>query len=138
MDRPRFLTTAAAALAATAVPRFTTAAGPVTVKIGFLDSFTGVFSDVAGSHRVGAELALADLNRPGRVRFELVRATTAPSPPWPCTEARRLMSQEHSMRSSAARPRPAAWRWGAVDDLGIFNLTIGPFDSSTHRRKALR
>jgi len=70
MKRSTFLaSTAAGAAGALATPSFTLAAGlEATVKIGFLDSFSGVFTDQGSVHRLGADLALADHNRTGRVK----------------------------------------------------------------------
>ena len=62
MNRTSFLAAGAAAGAAAAVPRFTLAAGPAaTVKIGFLESFSGVFSDLGACHKQGALLVADDV-----------------------------------------------------------------------------
>jgi branched-chain amino acid transport system substrate-binding protein len=138
MKRKLFVASGAAAAAtAAAVPRYTTAAGPVTVKIGFLESFSGVFSDIGGYHRQGAVMALADANRKGRVRYEFSFADDASAPATAGTEARRLITQEKvdvlmGGTSSANGLALAA----LTNDLGIFNLSIGPQDSSLTGAKA--
>ena len=64
-SRPAFLRTGAAALAATALPSRTWAATP-TVKIGYIDSFSGPFADIGPRHKAGVELAIAEANSSGR------------------------------------------------------------------------
>ncbi len=138
MKRTTFLTTAAAAGTALAAPRYTLAAGTAaTVKIGFLESFSGVFSDLGGVHKLGAQLALADANKSGRVKFEFVFGDDASNPATGTTEARRLITQEnvdvlYGGTSSAVG--------GALEpltlDAGIFNLSLGPQDSSITGAKA--
>ena len=137
MRRKQFLTTTAAGVAAAAAPRFTTAAGPVTVRIGFLDSFAGVFSDLGAYHRIGAEIALADANRKGRVKYEFVFGDDASAPATAGTEARRLISQEKvdallGGTSSATGLALAA----LTNELGVFNLLIGPQDTAITGGKA--
>jgi branched-chain amino acid transport system substrate-binding protein len=138
MKRSTFLTSSAAgAAAAIATPGFTVAAGPVTVKIGFLESFSGVFSDLGAVHRQSAELALADQNKSGRVRFEFVFGDDTSKPAVATTEARRLVGQENvdvlfggtsSACGLALEPLTL--------ELGIFNLSLGPQDSSITGEKA--
>src|ERR1700684_2754044 len=73
ISRRSLIASGAAAPAAAAAPRFTLAAGPeATVKIGFIDSQSGVFSDIGAIHKAAAELALADMNaKSGRVKVEV-------------------------------------------------------------------
>jgi len=138
MKRTTFLTSAGAAAGALATPRFTLAAGPsATVKIGFLESFSGVFSDLGAVHRLGAELALADQNKSGRVKFEFVFGDDASKPAQAVTEARRLVAQENvdvlyggTSSGSALALAPI------VLELGVFNMSLGPQDSSLTGAKA--
>jgi branched-chain amino acid transport system substrate-binding protein len=138
MKRQTFLASGAAAAGALATPQFTLAAGPAaTVKIGFLESFSGVFSDLGGVHRQAAELALADQNKSGRVKFEFVFGDDASKPAQGTTEARRLVGQEgvdvlfggtSSAIGLALNP--------LVLELGIFNMSLGPQDSSITGERA--
>src|SRR6202049_3109246 len=138
MNRTRFLAAGAAAGAALAVPRFTLAAGPAaTVKIGFLESFSGVVSDLGACHKAGALAALEDANRSGRVKFEFAYGDDASKPAVATTEARRLIGQENvdvlfGGTSSANGAAVAAVALGS----GIFNLMLGPQDSSLTGPKA--
>ena len=139
MKRKNFLAAAAAAGAAPAfVPTFARAAGSgATVKIGFLDSFSGVFSDIAAYHKTGALQALADANKKGRVQYEFAFGDDASKPAQAITEAQRLVSQENvdvlfggtSSASGLALNAKCA-------ELGIFNLAVGPQDSSITGSKA--
>ena len=128
MKRTTFLSASAAAASALAAPRFTLAAGTAaTVKIGFLESFSGVFSDLGGVHKLGAQLALADANKSGRVKFEFVFGDDASNPATGTTEARRLITQEgvdvlfggtssaiglRARTRSRSTPASSTCRWG--------------------------
>src|ERR1700736_1435856 len=138
ISRRSLLAGTAAAGAAIATPGFTLAAGPAaTVKIGFLDSFSGVFSDLGAVHRLGAELALADQNKSGRVKFEFVFGDDTSKPAQAGIEARRLVGQEGvdvlyggTSSGSALALAPLAL------ELGVFNMSLGPQDSSLTGAKA--
>ncbi|MEA2719741.1 MAG: branched-chain amino acid transport system substrate-binding protein [Candidatus Eremiobacteraeota bacterium] len=138
ISRRSLLAGGAAAAAAASVPRFTLAAGnAATVKIGFIDSYSGVFSDIAALHKIGAELALADMNAKGRVKFEFAYADDNSKPAVAGTEARRLVSQEGAdvlfgLTSSANGLAMTA----LMNQLGTFMLELGPQDSSITGEKA--
>jgi branched-chain amino acid transport system substrate-binding protein len=139
ISRRSLLAGGAAAAAAASVPRFTLAAGPAaTVKIGFIDSFSGVFSDIAALHKIGAELALADVNaKSSRVKFEFVYADDNSKPAVAGTEARRLVGQENvdvlfGLTSSANGLALAS----LANELGTFMLELGPQDSTITGSKA--
>jgi branched-chain amino acid transport system substrate-binding protein len=132
MNRTSFLAAGAAAGTAVAVPRFTLAAGPAaTVKIGFLESFSGVFSDLGACHKQGALLALEDANRSGRVKYEFVYADDASKPATAAIEARRLISQESvDVLFGGTSSANGAALSAVTLDSGIFNLLLGPQDSA--------
>lgn len=143
MKRSAFIHTtqaAAAAAALGAVPRYAVALGnAATVKIGFLDSFSGVFSDLAAYQKLAAELALENVNRKGRVKYEFVFGDDGSKPANATTEARRLISQASvdalfggTSSGSALAISPIAL------ENGTFNLTLAPFDSSITGAKASR
>jgi branched-chain amino acid transport system substrate-binding protein len=138
ISRRSLLAGTAATGAALAVPRFTLAAGPAaTVKIGFIDSYSGIFSDIAAIHKVGAELALADWNAKGRVKYEFAFGDDNSKPAVAGTEARRLVTQENvdvlfGLTSSANGLAMTA----LCNELGIFMLELGPQDSSITAGKA--
>lgn len=138
MKRRTLITAGLAAAGALALPRYTQAAGTgATVKIGFLESFSGVFSDLGEAHKLGAVLALADANAKGRTKYEFVFGDDASKPAVGTTEARRLISQENvdvlfggtsSAIGLALEPLTL--------DQGIFYMALGPQDSSMTGAKA--
>jgi branched-chain amino acid transport system substrate-binding protein len=138
MKRSTFLTSTGAAVGALAAPQFALAAGPAaTVKIGFLESFSGQFADQGNVHRLGADIALAEHNRSGRVKFEFAYGDDASKPATAVTEARRLVSQENvdvlfggTSSAIGLAMSPLAL------ELGIFNLSLGPQDSTITGEKA--
>ncbi len=138
ISRRSLLAGGAAAVAASAAPRFTLAAGPAaTVKIGFIDSYSGIFSDIAAIHKIGAELALADMNAKGRVKFEFAFGDDNSKPATAGTEARRLVGQEgvdvlFGLTSSANGLAMTS----LANELGTFMLELGPQDSSITGTKA--
>ncbi len=139
MKRSTFVHSTLAAAGAAAIPRHTMAAGPVTVKIGFLESFSGVFSDIGGYHREGALMALADANKKngGRVKFEFVFGDDASKPATASVEARRLITQEKvDVLLGGTSSGNALALSSLTNEAGIFNLSIGPQDSSITGAKA--
>jgi branched-chain amino acid transport system substrate-binding protein len=138
MKRTSFLAAGAAAGAAVAAPRFTLAAGPATtVRVGYLDSFSGVFSDLGACHKAGALAALEDINRSGRVKFDFVYADDTSKPAVASSEARRLIGQEgvDVLFGGTSSANGAAVSAIALDQ-GIFNLMLGPQDSALTGVKA--
>jgi branched-chain amino acid transport system substrate-binding protein len=139
LSRRSLLAGTAAAGAALAAPRFTLAAGPAaTVKIGFIDSYSGIFSDIAAIHKVGAELALADWNaKSGRVKYEFVYGDDNSKPAVAGTEARRLVGQENvDMLFGLTSSANGLVMTALCNDLGVFMLELGPQDSSITGAKA--
>ncbi len=140
MKRKNFLLTTAAAGAALATPGVTLAAGSAaTVKVGFLESFSGVFSDLGGVHRQGADLALADWNAKGRTKFAFSYGDDASKPAIARTEAQRLVTQEKVdvLFGGTSSGNGLALNPYALEG-GIFNLEIGPQDSAITGASASR
>lgn len=137
MKRQSFIAAGAATLAT--APSFASAAGPgATVKIGFLESFSGVFSDLGAYHKAGAMLALDDANRKsGRVKYEFVMGDDGSKPSIATTEARRLVSQENVDVLFGGVSSANGLALGPLTlELGIFNMSIGPQESSITGSKA--
>jgi branched-chain amino acid transport system substrate-binding protein len=136
MTRSALLTSGAAACAAATFPSLAFAAVP-TVKVGYIDSFSGVFSDIGERQKRGIELALAEANKSGRVRYELVTADDKSKPADGSTEARRLLDDvkidvllfgTSSAISLAISPLTLA--------AGVFQLSINPNDTSITGKNA--
>ena len=137
--RGQVLRSGAAAAGLAVLPSFARGAGKPVVRIGFLDSFSGVFADVAALHKTGAQLALDDINRNSRVTFEFVFGDDASNPATAVTEARRLIAQEKVDVLFGGTSSANGLALGPlVADLGIFNLALGPFDSTLTGEKATR
>jgi branched-chain amino acid transport system substrate-binding protein len=138
MNRSGFLASGGAAAVLASVPRPSLAAGPAaTVKIGFLDSFSGVFADIAGYHKAGALLALADANKKGRVRYEFAYGDDTSKPAQANIEVQRLVSQENVDLIFGGTSSASGLALNAKClELGIFNLSVGPIDSAITGAKA--
>jgi branched-chain amino acid transport system substrate-binding protein len=90
------LETRAAGAAPLPPPRDVIAAGGgATIKIGHIDSFSGVYASASASQHHGMEVAVAELMRKSnRVKYELIKGDDNAKPATGTTEAKRLMSQE--------------------------------------------
>ena len=111
------------------------------MKIGFLESFSGVFSDLGAYHKAGALLALDDANKKSvsRVKYEFVMGDDGSKPAIATTEARRLISQENVDVLFGGISSGIGLALGPLtQELGIFNLSIGPQESSITGSKASR
>ncbi|MFN2460341.1 MAG: ABC transporter substrate-binding protein [Candidatus Velthaea sp.] len=138
MQRKSFIAAGTAAVGLAGMPRFTLAAGnAATVKIGFIESFSGVFSDLGNVHRQGALLALEDANRSGRVKYEFVFADDASKPATATTEARRLISQENVDALFGGTSSAVGLALEPLTlEAGTFYLCLGPQDSAITSGKA--
>jgi branched-chain amino acid transport system substrate-binding protein len=137
IDRQRFLTGIGVVAGATALPRFASAA--TTVRIGYIDSFSGPLADIGTRQRLGAQLAIAEANRRGSVRYELVTADDTSKPAEGATQARRLIDEEKvdalivgtsSAVTLAVSP--------LAENAGVFLLAVNPQDTSITGSKANR
>ena len=137
MRRSHFLSGAAGIAAAAASPVRSSAAA--TVKIGYIDSFSGPLADIGLHHRVGGELALKAANRSGSVRYELVAGDDTSRPAVGTTEARRLISQENVDVLMLGTSSAVTLAVGPLaQQTGIFTLAIGAQDTNITGDKANR
>ena len=136
--RSSFLASTAAASAALSLPRNVRAAGD-TVKIGYIDSFSGPLADIGQHHHTAVEVAIAEANRAGNVRFELFSADDTSRPAIGTTEARRLISQENVDVLMLGTYSAITLEVGPLaQQTGIFTVAIGPQDTSITGEKAQR
>ncbi len=71
------------------------AGGGATVKIGHIDSFSGVYAAASASQHHGMEVAVNEaMKKNNRVKYELVKGDDASKPATGTTEAKRMISQE--------------------------------------------
>ncbi len=90
------LETRAAGAAPLLPPRDVIAAGGgATIKIGHVDSFSGVYASASASQQHGMEVAAAELMRKNnRIKFEILKGDDTAKPATGTTETKRLISQE--------------------------------------------
>lgn len=134
--RPSFLRAGAAALTAAALPRRAFAAN-ATVKIGYIDSFSGPFADIGPRHRAGIELALKEANAKGSVRYELIAADDKGKPADASTELRRLLEQEKiDVLIQGTSSGVALALMPLALQAGVFQLSLNPNDTSITGKNA--
>jgi branched-chain amino acid transport system substrate-binding protein len=130
-SRARFLALTAGVAAATLPPRIARGAGAATVRIGYIESMSGPFADVAERQVAGARVAIAEANRRGGTRFELVMADDTTKPAEGVTAARRLIDQDKVDALMIGTLSGTALGVGPVaEEDGVFVLCIQPQDTS--------
>ncbi len=141
-SRRRFVRAAAALAAAASTRALPAAAAPAraTVKLGYVDSFSGPFA-IGGITQVsGARLALEAANRRNpRVRYELITADDTSRPAVAGTEVRRLVERERvdvllGGASSAVGLAVSAYAQNA----GILYVAVGAHDTNMTGKLAHR
>jgi len=131
MKRSAFVAASAAAGASTVFSPFAIAAPGTTVKLGYLDSASGVLSDIGGYHALGVKLAVAEANAAGRVRYEIVAGDDNSKPQTGINEAHRLIEQEKVDALLFGTSSAVALAITPVSlDAGVFTVLIGPQDTS--------
>ena len=113
MRRSGFLATGAALGASTVFSPYAIAAPGTTVTLGYLDSASGVLSDIAGHHKVGIQIAVDEANARGRVRWNLASGDDNSKPQTGVNEIRLYIDENMSdnlsgvplVRVGCVRPR---------------------------------
>ncbi len=116
------------------------AAGPVTVKIGHIDGFSGVYAAASESQQSGLELAVDEANKKNsRVQFQIVRGDDSNKPAIGSNEAKRLISQEKVDVLTGCLSSAVGLAVSAIsEESGIFFLAIGTHDTNITGPKANR
>lgn len=136
--RVSFIAGSAAVAASAVVPRKIRAANP-TIKIGYIDSFSGPLADIGQHQHTAVSIAIDEVNRRGGTRFELFAADDTSKPAVGTTEARRLISQENVDVLMTGTSSAITLAVGPLaEQTGIFMLAIGPQDTSITGEKAQR
>ena len=135
--RSRFLAGAAAAGASTVFSPYAIAAPGTTVRIGYLDSGSGVLSDIGDYHAIGVKLAIDEANAKGRVRYQIVKGDDNSKPAIGISEAHRLIDQEKVdvMMQGTSSAVALAITPIALES-GVFTMLIGPQDTSLAGERA--
>lgn len=133
------LETRAAGAAPLLPPRDVIAAGGgATVKIGHIDSFSGVYAAAAASQQHGIDVAVAEvMKKNSRIKYEILKGDDASVPATGSTEAKRLISQEKvdvlvGGLSSAVGLAVSA----LCEESGVFFMAIGTHDTNITGPKA--
>ncbi|HEY0615194.1 MAG TPA: ABC transporter substrate-binding protein [Candidatus Elarobacter sp.] len=115
------------------------AAGPATVRIGYIESMSGPFADVAERQYAGVKAAVDEANRRGGTRFEIVLADDNARPAEGVTAGRRLLEQEKVDAVMIGTLSGTALQFGPIAEAnGMFVLCIQPQDSSLTGSNAQR
>ena len=137
--RAGFIAGGAAAVAATAAFPARLRAANATVKIGYIDSFSGPLADIGQHQHTAASIAIEEANRRGGAKFELVAADDTSKPAIGVTQARRLIEQENVDVLMTGTSSAITLAIGPLaQQTGIFVLAIGPEDPSITADKANR
>jgi branched-chain amino acid transport system substrate-binding protein len=116
------------------------AGGGATVKIGHVDSFSGVYATAGESQYTGLKAAIDEANKKNsRIRFEIIRGDDTTKPAIGSTEAKRLISQVKvdvlcGCLSSAVGLAVSA----TAEESGIFFVAVGTHDTNITGPKANR
>jgi branched-chain amino acid transport system substrate-binding protein len=131
MRRGTFVGAAAALGASTAFSPYAIAAPGAAVTLGYLDSASGVLSDIGGYHAAGVKLAVAEANASGRVKFAIAAGDDNSKPQTGVSEVHRLIDQEKVDALLFGTSSAVAL---AITPLtlqaGVFTMLIGPQDTS--------
>ena len=137
MRRSGFIAASAALGASTVFSPYAIAAPGTTVTLGYLDSASGVLSDIAGHHKIGIQIALDEANAKGRVRWNLASGDDNSKPQTGVNEIRRLIDQERIDALIFGTSSAVAL---AITPLtmqsGVFSVLLGPQDTSLSADKA--
>lgn len=120
-------------------PRDTIAAsGGVTIKLGHVDGFSGVYAAASESQQTGLQLAIDEANRKNsRVQFQIVRGDDTNHPDVGTTEAKRLISEEKVDVLTGCLSSGVGLAISAVcEGAGVFFLAIGTHDTNITGPKA--
>jgi len=127
------LETRAAGSAPLLPPRDVIAAGGgVTVKIGHIDGFSGVYASASASQQLGMEVAVEQaMKKNSRIKYEIVKGDDASAPATGSTEARRLITQEKvDIVAGCLSSGVGLAVSNTCEQLGQFFLAIGTHDTN--------
>jgi branched-chain amino acid transport system substrate-binding protein len=114
------------------------AGGGATVKIGHIDSFSGVYAAAAASQQHGMEVGVAEaMRKNNRIKYEIVKGDDASVPATGSTETKRLISQEKVDVLTGGLSSAVGLAVSAIcEDAGVFFMAIGTHDTNITGPKA--
>jgi branched-chain amino acid transport system substrate-binding protein len=116
------------------------AGGGVTVKIGHVDSFSGVYANAGASQQLGLQLAVDQANKKNsRIQYQIVQGDDQTKPAIGETEAKRLIQQEKVDVLCGGLSSAVGLAVSAVaEEQGILFMAIGTHDTNITGPKAHR
>jgi len=116
------------------------AGGGATIKIGHIDSFSGVYAAASASQHHGMEVAVAQaMKKNNRIKYELIKGDDASKPATGSTETKRLITQEHIDVLTGGLSSAVGLAVSAVcAENNVFFLAVGTHDTNITGPKAHR
>ncbi len=116
------------------------AGGGATVKIGHIDSFSGVYAAAAGSQQWGMEHAVAEASKKNnRIKWELIKGDDASVPGTGSTETKRLITQEKCDVITGGLSSAVGLAVSALcEEQGVLFVAVGTHDTNITGPKANR
>ncbi len=114
------------------------AGGGATVKIGHIDSFSGVYAAAAASQQHGMEVGVAEaMKKNNRIKYEIVKGDDASVPATGSTETKRLISQDKVDIMTGGLSSAVGLAVSALcEESGVFFMAIGTHDTNITGPKA--
>jgi len=116
------------------------AGGGATIKIGHVDSFSGVYAAASASQQHGMEVAVAQaMRKNNRIKYELLRGDDTSKPAVGETEAKRLIQQDKADVIAGCLSSAVGLAVSATcEQNNTFFLAIGTHDTNITGPKAHR
>jgi branched-chain amino acid transport system substrate-binding protein len=129
---PLLETRRANALLRPPAPAAIAAGGGVTVKLGYVDSFSGVYAAAGASQESGIRVAIAEAEKQNsRITFELVKGDDTGKPAVATGEAQRLINREKVGALMGGVSSAVGLALSAIcQENGTFFLAIGTHDTN--------
>jgi branched-chain amino acid transport system substrate-binding protein len=114
------------------------AGGGVTVKIGHIDGFSGVYAAASASQQYGLQAAVDDaMKKNSRIKYEILKGDDTSKPDVGGNEAKRLISQEKVDVLAGCLSSAVGLAVSSIaEENGVFFMAIGTHDTNITGPKA--
>ncbi|MBC5810444.1 MAG: ABC transporter substrate-binding protein, partial [Candidatus Eremiobacteraeota bacterium] len=114
------------------------AGGNATVRLGYVDSFSGVYATAAASQETGIRLAIEQAEKKNsRIKYELMKGDDTSAAAVGTNETKRLIGQEHVDTMMGGLSSAVGLAISATcEENGLLFLAIGTHDSNITGAKA--
>jgi len=114
------------------------AGGNATVRLGYVDSFSGVYATAAASQETGIRLAIEQAEKKNsRIKYELMKGDDTSAAAVGTNETKRLIGQEHVDTMMGCLSSAVGLAISATcEENGLLFLAIGTHDSNMTGAKA--